>query len=64
MGEILGIWNTPVYTPVNLILIPEHVPVAMLLPMKMYHATGDRWGWYIFTGHNTATGTRWGMRIK
>jgi len=26
--------------------------------VKMYHATKDCWGQYIFTSHNTATGTR------
>jgi len=48
-----------IYTAVNLIPTLKHVSVVVLLLVKMYHATEDRWGWYIFTGHNTATGTSW-----
>ena len=53
-----------IYTSVNLVIIPQYVSVAVLLLVKMYYATEDRWGWYVCTGDNTATGTRWGMKIK
>jgi len=47
-----------IYTTVSLILTPQHVSVGVLLLVKMYHATEDRWGWCVFTCHNTATSTR------
>jgi len=44
------------YTTGHLILIPQHVSVAVLLA-QMQHATEDPRRWCIFTSHDTATGT-------